>query len=62
MLVLTRDLQNEIKIGDSITITVLSVNGTKVRLGIDAPKSVPVHRREVYDEIVRQQLSAKRPA
>ena len=42
-----------IMIGDDIVITVVEIRGDKVRLGIDAPKNVPVHRHEVYDDIKR---------
>ncbi len=51
MLVLSRKKNESIVIGDNIVITVVDVRGDKVRLGIDAPKDVPVHRREVYDAI-----------
>ena len=50
MLVLTRKLNQEIVIGDDIRITVVSVGGDQVKLGITAPRSVPVHRLEVYQE------------
>jgi carbon storage regulator len=50
MLVLTRKLNQEIIIGDDIRITVVSVGGDQVKLGITAPRSVPVHRMEVYQE------------
>ncbi len=53
MLVLTRKKNESIIIDDNIVITVVDVRGDKVRLGIDAPKDVPVHRREVYDAIKR---------
>ena len=53
MLVLTRKSNQSIMIGDEIEISVLSVVGDKVRLGIEAPKDVPVHRQEVYDAIKR---------
>ncbi len=48
MLVLTRRIQESIMIGDDVTVTVLSVKGNQVRLGIDAPKEVEVHREEIY--------------
>ena len=51
MLVLTRKLKQSIMIGEDIEVTVLSNDGKKVRLGIQAPPAVPVHRSEIYDEI-----------
>ncbi len=51
MLVLSRKRDEQIIIGDSIVITVVEIRGDKVRLGIEAPMDVPVHRREVYDAI-----------
>ncbi len=51
MLVLTRKLNETIKIGDEIEVTVLAVNGDQVKLGIQAPKSVDIHRQEIYEEI-----------
>lgn len=51
MLVLTRKLKESIMIGDDIEVVVLSNDGTKVRLGIQAPSAVPVHRTEIYEEI-----------
>lgn len=51
MLVLSRKKNESIVIRDDIVITVVDVRGDKVRLGIEAPKDVPVHRREVYDAI-----------
>ena len=51
MLVLSRNRSESIKIGDDIQVTVLDVNGSQVRLGITAPKDVPVHREEIYDRI-----------
>jgi carbon storage regulator len=53
MLVLTRKADGRIMIGDDIVITVVSIRGDVVRLGIDAPADVPVHREEVYDAIRR---------
>jgi carbon storage regulator len=50
MLVLTRKLNQEIVIGDDIRITIVAVGGDQVKLGITAPRSVPVHRLEVYRE------------
>jgi carbon storage regulator len=54
VLVLTRKLKQSIMIGDDVEITVLSVDGGKVRLGIQAPSDVPVHRTEIYLEIRRE--------
>jgi carbon storage regulator len=54
VLVLTRKSGQSIVIGDDIEVTVLSNNGTKVRLGIQAPADVPVHRTEIYLEIQTQ--------
>jgi carbon storage regulator len=53
MLVLSRKKNESIVIDDNITIVVVEIRGDKVRLGIEAPKEVPVHRREVYDAIKR---------
>ncbi|MCK9468243.1 MAG: carbon storage regulator CsrA [Porticoccaceae bacterium] len=51
MLVLTRQIQETIRIGDDIRITVTGISGGQVRLGIEAPKSVSVHREEVYQRL-----------
>jgi carbon storage regulator len=60
MLVLSRKKNESIVINNDITIVVVEIRGDKVRLGIEAPKEVPVHRREVYDAIKRnQQLSVE---
>ena len=53
MLVLSRKINETIIINDNIVITVVDIRGDKVRLGIDAPRDVPVHRQEVYDAIKR---------
>ena len=58
MLVLTRKRNESIVIGDDIEITVLSVVGEKVRIGVDAPRDIPVFRKEVYLEIQQQRLEA----
>ena len=57
MLVLSRHRDESIMIGDNIVITVVDVRGDKVRLGIDAPTDIPVHRQEVYDAIQREKNS-----
>ncbi len=54
MLVLSREVQGIIMIGDDIEIKIVDVRGNKVRLGITAPKNVPVHRKEVYDAINKE--------
>jgi len=54
MLVLSRQKDESIMIGDEVEITIVDVRGDKVRLGITAPKKIPVHRREVYDAIQRE--------
>ncbi len=59
MLVLSRKKNEQITIGDDITIVVVDIRGDKVRLGIEAPKEVPVHRREVYDAIKRSEEADK---
>jgi carbon storage regulator len=54
MLVLSRKKNESIIINDNITVTVIEIRGDKIRLGIEAPKDVTVHRREVYDAIRSQ--------
>ena len=51
MLILTRQLGETLMIGDQITVTVLSVKGNQVRLGVNAPKDISVHREEIYEKI-----------
>ncbi|HLR72691.1 MAG TPA: carbon storage regulator CsrA [Pseudogracilibacillus sp.] len=58
MLVLTRKGKETIKIGDDIEISILSIEGDQVRIGIDAPKSVDVHRGEVYAAIQKENSEA----
>ena len=54
MLVLSRQRDETIMIGDDVQITVVDIRGEKVRLGISAPPHIPVHRKEVYDAIARE--------
>jgi carbon storage regulator len=61
VLVLTRKSNQSIMIGDDIEISVLAVMGEKVRIGIEAPRSVPVFRREVYVEIQEEGDDEERP-
>jgi carbon storage regulator len=60
MLVLSRQRDESIVIGDNIVITIVDIRGDKVRLGINAPAEIPVHRQEVYDAIQRENLRASR--
>lgn len=59
MLVLSRKKNESIVINDDITIVVVEIRGDKVRLGVEAPKEVPVHRREVFDAIRRNEGGGK---
>jgi carbon storage regulator len=54
MLVLSRQRDESIMIGDKVVITIVDIRGDKVRLGIEAPQEVPVHRQEVYEAIKRE--------
>jgi carbon storage regulator len=54
MLILTRRVRETLMIGDDVAVTILAVKGSRVRVGIDAPKAKPVHRREVYERIRSQ--------
>src|SRR4029077_5120447 len=58
MLVLSRQRDETIMIGDDIEVTVVDIRGDKIRLGINAPQQVPVHRKEVYDAIRRENRPA----
>ncbi len=60
MLVLSRQRDESIMIGDNIVVTIVDIRGDKVRLGINAPTEVPVHRQEVYEAIQRENLRASR--
>lgn len=55
MLILTRRVGETITIGDNVKVTVLGVKGNQVRVGIDAPKDVAVHREEIYDRIKNEE-------
>jgi carbon storage regulator len=61
MLVLSRQADESIVIGDNVVITIVGIRGDKVRLGIEAPGEVPVFRQEVYEAIQREGRKTKRP-
>ncbi|MEK7080656.1 MAG: carbon storage regulator CsrA [Patescibacteria group bacterium] len=60
MLVLSRQRDESIIIGDDIVVTIVDIRGDKVRLGIQAPTEVPVHRREVFEAIQRENVQASK--
>lgn len=62
MLILTRRVGETVMIGDEVTVTVLGVKGNQVRIGVNAPRDVAVHREEIYERIKREEQSAGRPA
>lgn len=59
MLILTRRVGETLMIGDDVTVTVLGVKGNQVRIGINAPKDVSVHREEIYERIKNEQAGAE---
>ena len=60
MLVLSRQRDESIMIGDNIVVTIVDIRGDKVRLGINAPTDIPVHRQEIYEAIQRENVRASR--
>jgi carbon storage regulator len=59
MLILTRRHGESVKIGDEVTVTVLAVKGHQVRIGVAAPKHVPVHREEIYERLQAEKAGPK---
>lgn len=59
MLILTRRVGETLMIGDEVTVTVLGVKGNQVRIGVNAPKDVSVHREEIYERIKKEQSESK---
>ncbi|MCL4149275.1 UNVERIFIED_CONTAM: hypothetical protein GTU68_026960, partial [Idotea baltica] len=55
MLILTRRINETLNIGDDVQVTVLGIKGNQVRIGINAPRDVPVHREEIYQRIKREE-------
>ena len=59
MLILTRRVGETVMIGDNVTVAIVGVKGSQVRIGINAPKDVTVHRKEIYERIRHEQLPAR---
>jgi carbon storage regulator len=62
MLILTRRVGETVMIGNDVTVTVLGVKGNQVRIGVNAPKDIAVHREEIYERIKREVEHEGRPA
>ena len=61
MLILTRRIGETLNIGDEVQVTVLGIKGNQVRLGVNAPKEIPVHREEIYERIQKEKEAGLPP-
>jgi carbon storage regulator len=60
VLILTRRVNETLMVGNEITVTVLGVKGNQVRIGVNAPKDVPVHREEIYERVQQEKAEEER--
>ena len=59
MLILTRKVNETLMVGDDVSVTVLGIKGGQIRIGINAPREIPVHRQEVYEKIMQERKEAE---